>query len=255
MKKVFTLLLVFLCFTGFAQIMGDGEVYLTGERTDPSFNGGGLPQFYKYLNTVYDFSKPTKAGKMVTSITITETGEVKNIKVVEFVDMESAAEMIRVLKNAPKWKPAMRHGKAISVDIKFPFNIRFKEQDEPDRSETAQQEESKKEVAKGPNDILAANTVEYKPEYPGGMAEFHRMIMNNFMQPEDKNFKGGRVIASFVIEKDGSLTEITIKKDAGFGTGEELVRVLQKSKKWKPAMQNDKPVRCSYVIPVNLRSN
>ena len=62
---------------------------------------------------------------MVTAFTVNELGEIKNIKVVQFVDVETASEIVRVLKNAPKWKPATRGGKPISVEIKFPLDFKF----------------------------------------------------------------------------------------------------------------------------------
>lgn len=124
MKKIIVVLFLLFSFSGFSQIQGDGETYLVGERIDPTFNGGGMDQFYKFVNKEFDFSKVTKAGKMITSFTISETGEIKNIKVVQFVDIESATEIIKVLKKAPKWTPATRNGKPISVDLKFPMTFK-----------------------------------------------------------------------------------------------------------------------------------
>lgn len=118
-------MLLFVSFLGFSQIGGEDEVYLKGERIDPTFNGGGMDQFYKFVNKEFDFSKVTKTGKMITSFTISETGEIKNIKVLQFVDIESATEIIRVLKKAPKWNPATRNGKPISVDLKFPLDFKM----------------------------------------------------------------------------------------------------------------------------------
>ncbi len=55
---------------------------------------------------------------------------------------------------------------------------------------------------------------------------------------------------SFVVEKDGSLTDIKVVRDIGFGSGKEGERVLRKSPRWTPAEQNGKKVRCSYIIPI-----
>ena len=117
----------FLLFSSslFAQIGGEDEVYLNGDRIEAKFNGGGLDKFYEYINSNFNFSKVSKPGRMVTAFTVNELGEVKNIKVVQFVDVETAAEIVRVLKNAPKWEPATRGGKPISVEIKFPLDFKF----------------------------------------------------------------------------------------------------------------------------------
>ena len=75
--------------------------------------------------------------------------------------------------------------------------------------------------------LYSSGTVEVKPEFPGGTQEFYNYIGRNFYTPSDKKFKGGRVIVSFVIEKDGSVTDIDVKKDVGFGTKEETIRILK----------------------------
>ena len=125
MKHFFFLLFFLTSFSGFSQIQGEDEVYLSSDRVEPTFNGGGLDKFYDYINKNFDFSKVTKPGRMITAFTINEAGEIKNIKVIQFVDVESATEIVRVLKSCPKWEPATRAGKQINVEIKFPLDFKF----------------------------------------------------------------------------------------------------------------------------------
>ena len=98
-------------------------------------------------------------------------------------------------------------------------------------------------------------SLEVKPEFPGGIEEFYKYIGQNFKVPKDKKFPGGRVIVSFVIEKDGSVTEVKVLKDCGFGTAEEAKRVLLNCPKWKPATQKNVPVRCQFALPINVTRN
>lgn len=256
------LVFFFLLFSFFplslsSQIMGDGETYLTMERINPTFRGAGMKEFYAYINSEFDYSAVKATGKMVALFTINEAGEIKNIKVTQFLDVASAAEIIRVLKNAPKWEPAKRNGKPISVDITLPLSFSSNKNTAVDESAVAKEEQASAKTEKDENksDVLSASAVESKPLYPGGMTAFYKLIRDNLKAPEDKNFKGGKVIVSFVVEKDGSLTDYKIEKDAGFGTGDEVVRVLKKAEKWIPAKQNDKPVRCLYRLPITLTSN
>ena|SRR5690554_2873869 len=94
--------------------------------------------------------------------------------------------------------------------------------------------------------------VEVMPEYPGGMNEFRKFIAENFRNPKvDKNLKGN-IIVQFVVEKDGSLSDIKVIRDLGYGTGEEAVRVVGLAEKWKPGIQNGKPVRVNYNLPINI---
>ncbi len=120
------LLFVLLPISVYSQIQGEDEVYLSGDRIEAKFNGGGIEAFSKFIRQEFDYSKVTKPGKMVGAFTVDVDGSVKNIKIVEFFDVESAAEFIRVLKKCPKWEPAQRGGKPISIEIKYPMVFRKK---------------------------------------------------------------------------------------------------------------------------------
>src|SRR5690554_1495654 len=97
-------------------------------------------------------------------------------------------------------------------------------------------------------------SVEIMPEYPGGIYEFRKFVMSNFKTPKlqkDTNLKG-MIVVRFVVEKDGSLSDIKVVHDLGYGTGEEAVRVVGLSEKWKPGIQNGKPVRVNYTLPIQI---
>lgn len=93
-----------------------------------------------------------------------------------------------------------------------------------------------------------------KPEYEGGLMAFYKYISANYKLSEEGNKAKlkGRVFMSFVIEKDGSLSDIKVLKDLGYGTGEEAERVLKDCPKWKPGKIDGKPVRTSYSLPINV---
>lgn len=108
-------------------------------------------------------------------------------------------------------------------------------------------------VVEEDNSIYNSAGIEVKPEYPGGLAKFYSFIKNNYTPPDEEGLKG-KVIVSFVVEKDGSLTDIKVLKDIGYGTGAEAIRVLKKCARWTPAEQNGKKVRCSYQIPIAIET-
>lgn len=95
-------------------------------------------------------------------------------------------------------------------------------------------------------------SVEIMPEYPGGIYEFRKFVMSNFKTPKlDEGLKG-MIVVQFIIEKDGSLSDIKVLRDLGHGTGEEAVRVVGLSEKWKPGVQDGKPVRVRYTLPIQI---
>lgn len=97
--------------------------------------------------------------------------------------------------------------------------------------------------------------VEEMPQPVGGVDAWGKFLNRNLRFPPAAQDAGisGRVIVSFVIEKDGHLTDITIIKGAGYGMDEEAMRVLKLAKPWKPGRQNGNPVRVRYSIPMNFQ--
>ena len=99
--------------------------------------------------------------------------------------------------------------------------------------------------------------VEVMPEFPGGAAAMFTYLSGNIKYPEEAKDKGisGRVFISFVVEKDGSVNQVQVKKGIGGGCDEEAVRVVQAMPKWKPGLQKGKPVRVSYLLPITFKLN
>ncbi len=109
-----------------------------------------------------------------------------------------------------------------------------------------------KDTVKKDNQIFTA--VETPPSFPGGIEKFYQFLANHIKYPVQAREKSiqGRVIAQFIVEKDGSLSEIKTLREPGYGLGDEAVRVLSISPKWNPGIQNGKPVRVQYTVPVNF---
>lgn len=101
------------------------------------------------------------------------------------------------------------------------------------------------------DNIYTFAEVEIKPEFPGGTQKFLDFAAKNYKMPEEEGIKG-KVYVSFVVEKDGSLTDIKVIRDIGYGTGKEAVRVVKLSPKWIPAEQNGKKVRSNYALPIPI---
>jgi len=105
-------------------------------------------------------------------------------------------------------------------------------------------------IEEEPNKIYT--TVQVLPEFPGGLAGFGKYVQKNYRVPEVDNDISGNVFVSFVVEKDGSLTDIKVTRDLGYGTGKEAIRMLKSAPKWKPGIQNGKAVRVAYNLPIRL---
>lgn len=95
-------------------------------------------------------------------------------------------------------------------------------------------------------------SVEFLPSFPGGLRGFQSFVTENLNYPVKAKKRGikGPVFLSFIIEKDGSLSNIRIVRGIGGGWDEEAIRILELSPKWKPGVQNKKEVRVDYTIPI-----
>jgi protein TonB len=93
-----------------------------------------------------------------------------------------------------------------------------------------------------------------QPEYPGGMQKFYQYIGSHFNYPKGLNPRPvGRIALSFVINRDGSISDVNVVNSVHELLDAEAVRVLKKMPKWKPGMQNGKAVRVKYNIPLSMK--
>lgn len=94
--------------------------------------------------------------------------------------------------------------------------------------------------------------VEKSPEYPGGIQEMFKFLGENIKYPEAavKAHVSGKVFVNFVVTSEGEIKDITILKGLGFGADQESVRVVSKMPRWKPGMQDGKPVNVRYNLPI-----
>jgi protein TonB len=96
--------------------------------------------------------------------------------------------------------------------------------------------------------------VESAPEFPGGEAGLFEYLSDNLKYPEMAKEAGinGRVYVTFVVEKDGSITDVRVLRGIGGGCDEEAVRVVMNMPRWKPGYQRTIPVRVQFNLPIKF---
>ena len=97
--------------------------------------------------------------------------------------------------------------------------------------------------------------VEEMPSYPGGEGKLMEYVAKNIKYPQIARETGiqGRVFVGFVVEPDGSVSNVKVLRGIGGGCDEEAMRVVKSMPKWKPGKQRGKAVRVSYMLPVNFK--
>lgn len=113
----------------------------------------------------------------------------------------------------------------------------------------------KQPAAKLEEDNEVYVVVEELPEFPGGDVALMTYIQKNINYPADaaKNGIQGRVTVSFIVEKDGSLSDFVIIRSPDPSLSKEVIRVLSFMPKWKPGKQNGKIVRVKWSMPVTFK--
>lgn len=105
-----------------------------------------------------------------------------------------------------------------------------------------------------PNKVYDFTSLEKTPDYPGGIKKFYEFLGREINYPEvaKRNSTQGKVFASFVVEKNGALSDVQITRSLTPETDKEALRVLNKSPRWNPGLLNGRPVRVKYNINVNF---
>ena len=106
-------------------------------------------------------------------------------------------------------------------------------------------------------DSKVYDVAEKLPEYPGGMEAMMKFLSENVHYPEEAYKSGvqGRVLVNFIIEKDGSISNVHVIKKVNDNLDAEAVRVVSAMPKWTPGMQEGKVVRVKYTLPITFRLN
>lgn len=96
--------------------------------------------------------------------------------------------------------------------------------------------------------------VENMPEYPGGMDAMYAYLGENIQYPDSAKMNNisGKVYVTFVIEKDGSVTNVVVLRGIGGGCDKEAMRVVSEMPNWKPGKQRGQEVRVQYNLPIKF---
>jgi protein TonB len=103
--------------------------------------------------------------------------------------------------------------------------------------------------------VFGSNPGEERPEYPGGINKLYKYIGKSFLYPKSllKPRLVGKIILSFVVEKDGSIGDVYVKQSFHPVLDAEAIRVVENMKNWKPGRKDGEPVRVVYELPLGMK--
>ncbi|UKK47774.1 energy transducer TonB [Prevotella sp. E9-3] len=168
-------------------------------------------------------------GRVVCSFIIEKDGSVSNVEVVESADSLLDSEALRVMNLLSEWTPG-RNEKGEAVRVRYKVPVKF-------------------ELDGAHEDI------EQMAEFPGGLEAFVTFISENVKYPPECEEKGieGRVLIDIVIDENGNVTDVKVKKSVDPQLDAEALRVVKLMPKWNPGMDKGKPIKVNYTVPFTFR--
>ena len=208
-------------------------------ETMPLFEGGDLLKFRQWLQTQVRY--PAKAieqqieGRVVCSFVVERDGSVSNIMALQSPDRLLTDEVRRVLANSPGWTPGMQKGKTVRVKYIVPVDFRLPEKNEAATGAgTPAAAKTDSPAAEEDAPVTLAETMPLF--HSGDLTTFRQWLQTQIRYPAEALRKRieGRIICSFDIERDGSVSNVQVLKTANISLYREVKRALEYPPRWIP---------------------
>ena len=237
MKISFLFLFFLMSGEAFCQDRSGAQIYDVAQQM-PEYPGGE-DSMWRFINANIQY--PDSAvrhniqGRIVVGFVVNEDGSISDIKIRKGLSWDIDSEGIRVIKLFPRFTPGKQDGKAVKVRFNLPMSFKVK----PIPIDT----------------VRDFKVVEHMPEFPGGEDAMMKFIQKNIQYPDlerDMDIQG-RVVLGFIVNEDGSLSDIKVRKSVSPSIDAEAIRVVKLFPKFKPGTQQGKPVRVQFTLPVMFK--
>lgn len=208
-------------------------------ETMPLFEGGDLLKFRQWLQTQVRYPaealKKQIEGRVVCSFVVERDGSVSNIMALQSPDRLLTDEVRRVLVNSPRWTPGMQKGKTVRVKYIVPVDFRLPEKNEAATGAgTPAAAKTDSPAAEEDAPVTLAETMPLF--HSGDLTTFRQWLQTQIRYPAEALRKRieGRIICSFDIERDGSVSNVQVLKTANISLYREVKRALEYPPRWIP---------------------
>ena len=240
------------------QVEPKEEIFVVVED-QPEFPGGNQAMMEFLSNNIkYPAEAKEKGiqGRVIVNYVVEKDGSISEAQIVRGVDPMLDSEAIRVIESMPKWKPGKLRGKEVRVRFTLPVVFRIPSEGQVQDEVVIQYKDNNANKAnKNGIDEEVFMVVEEQPQFPGGNSAMMKFLADNIRYPLEAQEKGiqGRVIVNFIVEKDGSLSNLVVERGVDPSLDAEAVRVIGDMPKWKPGKQRGQVVRVKYTLPTVFR--
>ena len=231
----------------------DTTIFVVVEE-NPRFPGSDNA-WLEYINQNTRYPDKAKAGgiegRVTTQFIVEKDGSITNVEIVRGIDPELDAEALRLVRSMPKWIPGKQKGQSVRVRFTLPVTFRLSTETQPVNQPPAPASSAVRQNT----DTTIFVIVEENPRFPGGDNARLEYINQNTRYPDKAKEGGiqGRVTTQFVVEKDGSITNVEIVRGIDPELDAEALRLVRSMPKWIPAKQRGQIVRVRYTLPISFR--
>lgn len=209
---------------------------------------GGMVELMNYISSNVHYPADALAagieGRVTTMFIIERDGTLSNVQILRGIDPSLNAEALRVIRSMPTWKPGYQNDKPVRTRYTVPVNFRIQSSEKTSQINPPYIDE---------NGIY--QVVEKMPEFPGGVQALMSYIKDNLRYPEDAKAAGikGRVTVQFVVNKDGSISNICKLRGVEPSLDAEALRIVASMPTWSPGMQDGEAVAVRYTVRITFR--
>jgi TonB family protein len=216
-------------------------VYESVDETPSPANG--MDSFQETIREAINLGGTKRSGTILVQAIIDEAGNLVKPYVPLGIDVESSANILKVLENSPKWTPGKIKGNPVTTKVSFYVTF-----NKPSTSYTSLVE--LQELSKTPQSG--------QPVPQEGIEAFYKHIQKYIKYPTEarRHLIEGQVVVAFTIQKDGRLANLEVIESLFPALDVEVFRVVHESKStllWKPAMQNGQAQESRIVLPVTFK--
>lgn len=228
----------------------------------PASFPGGEEALLEWMNNNMkyptEWQKSRTQGAVIVSFAINKDGTPDKVGVISATRPELGEEVVRVVKSMPNWEPATYAGKPVGIESELSFTFLLP-RSKPEEAKAPERRNAWYRIEPADTTSISSDkaivTFDENAYFPGGERALMEWMSQNMQYPPKCQEQGvqGQVIVSYVIERDGSLTDIQVVRSPDPDLSAEGVRIMKSMPKWVPAKQNGKPVRSRFNLPIRFR--
>jgi protein TonB len=269
LRKIHTVIATFfiVCFTSLSTIdaiaqnvpVSQSDKIVENPDIVPMFTGGTAEMHRFISNTLSypaDAAERNAQGLVVYTFVVEKDGSLSNFNIIHRADPLLNEEALRILKNMPPWRPARHNGENVRSETYVPMY--FKLNKNVQYSTRTSSSATARAYAKTDQSILENSEiytiVDKMPVYEYGEKELANFISYNMRYPKEALQQGieGRILCSFIVGKDGSISNIEVVSGSNEALNNEAIRVLGLMPKWTPGENNGEKVNVKCLLPIDF---